>query len=325
MSGANPFVGYGTVASGGRFVGREAEIAALRRRLYEARSSAALIGLTRMGKSSLANEILKEAPDGTRTGWVSLAEVRSGAEALQDILAICPPETALSATFTTGSSDNGAAQIPIHDLYRRIRDALLRLGKSGGHLVVVLEEFDQIKHFPDAREFLSLLRELVYYPDRVPMAALTVARCPIDRIEVQAADVSTFAGVCDSIYLRPMDYEQIRAMAARAEELGADAPDVAWKYAAGNPFLSEVSFCRMLELGMTDIARVILPELTSYYRKLEDFMRREELWEPLVRLASGRGVEVDVEQGALVRRYGLIDDNGEVWSSEFSAYLLRSH
>ena len=33
----------------------------------------------------------------------------------------------------------------------------------------------------------------------------------------------------------------------------------------------------------------------------------------------------DVEQGALVRRYGLIDENGEVWSSEFSAYLLRSH
>jgi hypothetical protein len=30
---------------------------------------------------------------------------------------------------------------------------------------------------------------------------------------------------------------------------------------------------------------------------------------------------VDVEQGALVRRYGLIDENGEVWSPDFSAYL----
>jgi hypothetical protein len=323
MTSANPFVRYGTIASGERFVGREAERASLRRRLYEARSSAALIGLTRMGKSSLAREILEEAPGGTRTGWVSLAEVRSGAEALKDILAICPPETALSTTFTSGGSENGTPQIAIHDLYRRIRDALLRLGRSGGHLVVVLDEFDKIKHFQDAREFLNLLRELVYYPDRIPMAALAVARCPIDRIEVQAADVSTFAGVCDSIYLRPMDYEQVRAMAARAGGLASDAPDVAWKYAAGNPFLSEVAFCRMLELGMTDIERVIQPELTSYYKKLEDFMRREELWEPLVKLASGLGIEVDVEQGALVRRYGLIDENGEVWSSEFSAYLLR--
>jgi len=156
------------------------------------------------------------------------------------------------------------------------------------------------------------------------MAALAVARSPIDRIEVQAADVSTFAGVCDSMYLRPMDYEQIRVMAARTGELANDAPEVAWKYAAGNPFLSEMAFSRMLELGMTDIGRVIQPDLTSYYKKLEDFMRREELWEPLVKLASGREVEVDVEQGALVRRYGLIDENGEVWSSEFSAYLLRS-
>ena len=76
---------------------------------------------------------------------------------------------------------------------------------------------------------------------------------------------------------------------------------------------------------MTGIERVIQPELTSYYKKLEDFMRREGLWEPLIKLASGQGIDVDVEQGALVRRYGLIDENGEVWSSEFSAYLLRSH
>ena len=324
MTTPNPFVGYGTIASDERFIGRESERASLRRRLYEARSSAALIGLTRMGKSSLANEILKEAPAGTRTGWVSLAEVRSGAETLQDILAICPQETVLNTTFTTGGSENGTQEVAIHDLYRRIRDALLRLGRSEGHLVVALDEFVQITYVPDAREFLNLLRELVYYPDRIPMAALAVARSPIDRIEVQAADVSTFAGVCDSMYLRPMDYEQIRVMAARTGELANDAPEVAWKYAAGNPFLSEMAFSRMLERGMTDIGRVIQPDLTSYYKKLEDFMRREELWEPLVKLASGREVEVDVEQGALVRRYGLIDENGEVWSSEFSAYLLRS-
>jgi hypothetical protein len=277
-----------------------------------------------MGKSSLATEMLQEAPEGTRTGWVSMAGVRSGAEALQDILAICPQETALNTTFTAGGSENGTQEIAIHDIYRRIRDALLRLGRSGGHLVVVLDEFDKIKYFPDAREFLNLLRELVYYPDRIPMAALAVARSPIDRIEVQAADVSTFAGVCDSMYLRPMGYEQIRSMAARTAGLASDAPEVAWKYAAGNPFLSEMAFSRMLELGMTDIGRVIQPDLTSYYRKLEDFMRKEELWEPLVKLASGLEIEVDAEQGALVRRYGLIDENGEVWSSEFSAYL-RAH
>ncbi len=313
MTAANPFVGYGTIASDERFVGRDLERGALQRRLYEARSSAALIGLTRMGKSSLANQILREVPD--------------EGEVLRDVLALCPSEIALHATFTTAGSTStagdahGAREVPIHDLYRMIREALLRLGRSGGHLVVVLDEFDSIKLFPDARDFLNLLRELVYYPDRIPMATLAVARRPIDRIEVDAADVSSFAGVCDSIYLRPMDYEQVRAMAARSGELASDAPDVAWKYAAGHPFLSEVAFCRMLEHGMTDIGRIIQSDLSSYYKKLEDFMRKEELWEPLLKLASGRGVEVDVEQGALVRRYGLIDENGEVWSPDFSAYL----
>ncbi|MBO0807247.1 MAG: ATP-binding protein [Actinobacteria bacterium] len=322
MSTANPFVGYGTIAAGGRFVGRETETAALHRRLYEARSSAALIGLTRMGKSSLANKIISEPPDErTATGWINIATARSGAEVLADILAMCPSEQPLHATFTTAGGAEGAQEVPIHGLYRMIRDALLRLRRTDGHLLVVLDEFDSIRHFPDAREFLNLLRELVYFPDRIPMAALAVARRPIDRIEVEAADISSFAGVCDSLYLGPMEYEQIRAMAARCQELAPGAADTAWKYAAGHPFLSEVAFCRMVEHGTTDIGRVILPDLSSYYQKLAEFMRGEQLWEPLLALASGRAIDVDVADGALVRRYGLVDDNGEVWSPEFAAYL----
>jgi len=328
MMAANPFIGYGTLVSGERLIGRNQEGETLRRRLFEARSSAALIGVTRMGKSSLANQIRKQAPDeGTLTGWINIATARSGAEVLADILAMCPSEAPLHATFTTAGNAPAAGdahdtrEVAIHDLYRMIRTALMRLGRSGGHLVVILDEFDSVKNFPDARDFLNLLRELVYYPDQIPMAVLAVARRPIDRIEVEAADISTFAGVCDSIYLRPMDYEQVKAMAARSADLAGDAPDVAWKYAAGHPFLSEVAFCRMLEHGVTDIGRIIQSDLSSYYKKLEDFLRKEELWEPLLKLASGRGVEVDVEQGALVRRYGLIDENGEVWSPDFADYL----
>jgi len=328
MTVANPFVRYGTLVSDDRFIGRDLEGEALQRRLYEARSSAALIGLTRMGKSSLANQIRKQAPDeGTVTGWINIATARSGAEVLEDILAMCPADAPLHATFTTVGTapatvdSRDGRDLAIHDLYRMIRSALLRLGRSDGHLVVILDEFDSVKNFPDARDFLNLLRELVYYPDQIPMAVLAVARRPIDRIEVEAADISTFAGVCDSIYLRPMDYEQVKAMAARSADLAGDAPDVAWKYAAGHPFLSEVAFCRMLEHGVTDIGGIIQSDLSSYYKKLEDFLRKEELWEPLLKLASGRGVEVDVEQGSLVRRYGLIDENGEVWSPDFADYL----
>ena len=152
MSGANPFVGYGTVASGERFVGREAEMAALRRRLYEARSSAALIGLTRMGKSSLANKIISEPPDArTTAGWVNIATAQSGAEVFADILAMCPSPEALHVTFTTAGSPGGAQDVPIHGLYRLIRDALLRLRRTGGHLVVVLDEFDSSATSPTPR------------------------------------------------------------------------------------------------------------------------------------------------------------------------------
>jgi hypothetical protein len=123
------------------------------------------------------------------------------------------------------------------------------------------------------------------------------------------------------MYLRPMGYEQIGAMAARSSHLAGGAVDVAWKYAAGHPFLSEIAFRRMLEHRTTDIGRVIQPDLSSYYKRLEGFLRREELWGPLLKLASGREIEVHAEQASLIRSYGLIDETGEVWSPDFAAYL----
>jgi hypothetical protein len=311
------------MASGERFVGREEERRALWRRLFQARSSAALIGLAGMGKSSLANKVLADgAKNGTLTGRVSVSAVPSGAGVLAAILKLCQSTAALHTPFTSAGRASDTPAAAIHDLYKMIREALLRLNDDGGHLVVFLDEFDSVREFTDAKVFLNLLRELVYYPDQVPMAVLAVARRPIDRVEIEAADFSSFAGVCDTMYLRPMGYEQIGAMAARSPDLVGGAVDVAWKYAAGHPFLSEIAFRRMLEYGTTDIGRVIQPDLSFYYKRLERFMRREDLWEPLLKLASGRGIEVHVEQASLVRAYGLIDENGEVWSPDFAAYLL---
>ena len=322
MTDVNPFVGHGTLVSGERFVGRNDERRLLCRRLFQARSSAALIGLAGMGKSSLAGKVLAEgAADGTLTGRVTVSTARCGADVLAAILAMCQSAAAVHTPFTSAGRAAEAPAISIHDLYRMIREALLQLHDDGGHLVVFLDEFDSIRQFPDARDFLNLLRELVYYPDQVPIAILAVARRPIDRIEIAAAEVSSFAGVCDMMYLRPMGYEQIEAMAARSPDLPDGAVDVAWKYAAGHPFLSEVAFRRMLEYRTTDIGRVIRPDLSFYYKRLERFMRGEELWEPLLKLASGLGIKVHVEQASLVRCYGLIDENGEVWSPEFAAYL----
>ncbi len=322
MTDVNPFGGHGTLVSGERFVGRNEERHLLWRRLFQARSSAALIGLAGMGKSSLASKVLAEAAaEGTLTGRVTVSTARCGAGVLEAILAMCQPAAAVRTPFTSAGRAADTPAIPIHDLYRMIREALLQLHDVGGHLVVFLDEFDSIRQFPDARDFLNLLRELVYYPDQVPIAVLAVARRPIDHIEIAAANISSFAGVCDTIYLRPMGYEQIEAMAARSSDLPDGAVDVAWKYAAGHPFLSEVAFRRMLEYRTTDIGRVIQPDLSFYYKRLERFMRGEELWEPLLKLAYGLGVEVHVEQASLVRSYGLIDENGEVWSPEFAAYL----
>jgi AAA+ ATPase superfamily predicted ATPase len=63
----NPYVGYGKVVRGERLVGRVEIAEQLSQRLLHASGSMALIGVQRIGKSSLAKEIVNRvrAGDGT--------------------------------------------------------------------------------------------------------------------------------------------------------------------------------------------------------------------------------------------------------------------
>jgi len=310
----NPFSAYGTVAAGTRFVGREVACNSLMRRLYEARSSAALVGIARIGKSSLAQRVVELAPDDVwLTGSVNVAVADSGAGVLREMLSLLPPS---SPQVSTASS--------VHDAYRAMREALLRLRKSKRHLMVVLDEFDAVRNFRDARPFLNILRELVHDPSRLPMAVLAVARRPIDHIEVEAADISTFAGVCDVLYLGPMNCDEIALMSARCPTLPNDSTDFVWRYTGGHPFLSELIFSRIFGQGHSDVEYQVQSDLTSYYSKLRRFLEREQLWHSLLQLALGPVLDVTVDKSMLIKGYGLVNQEGDAWSGDFAAYLRFS-
>lgn len=326
MTSPNPFAAHGTIASGARFVGRAEELGWLRRRLYEGRSSAALVGLAHIGKSSVASRVIDDPPDGdTITDWITVTGFQSGADLLRRVLASCtsvaPAAPGAATSFLSTGSQNDAAPPTIYELHNKIKEGLLRLRKSGRYLVIALDEFDSIRNFADARELLILLRELVYHPEHMPMAVLTVARRPLELIEVEVANISTFAGVCESNYLGPMTYGEVGGMAGRSAELPADAPDIAWMHTGGQPYLTEIIFSRILEHGIANIERFIESDIAKYYAKIEAFMRKEKLWEPLLALALGPAGGPNADQTALIRRYGLVDADGRVLSADFAMFL----
>jgi len=310
----NPFSAYGTIASSNRFVGRESECSYLRERLYEAGSSAALVGLSRMGKSSIAARVLDLAPDQSWiTGRVNVATATSGQEVLREI-----------HTSFLAAGDAGPEPADVYAAYRQLRAALLQARGQGRRVMIVLDEFDAVRHYPDARAFLNLLRELVYDPSRLPMAVLAVARRSIDHIEVEAADISTFAGVCDSLYLGPMGRPEIDSMAARSADLPAGSSQAAWDHSGGQPFLSELIFSRIFGQRTVDIEDYIRADLTSYFVKVREFLEKERLWFALVQLTLGPVLDVQLEQRALIDRYGLSGQNGYALSEDFTAYLRFS-
>src|SRR4051794_40764346 len=77
--GSDPFSGFGTIATGRRFVGRVDERNRLRERVASGGGSAALVGVARMGKSSLAAEVTRElGGDGRNVLWFDLSTYENG-------------------------------------------------------------------------------------------------------------------------------------------------------------------------------------------------------------------------------------------------------
>jgi AAA+ ATPase superfamily predicted ATPase len=88
----NPFSDYGLTIHGSRFIGRKAEIQAIRNRVFGKRyGNLAIIGLPRIGKSSLAQQAIveyqKDHPqENILPVWVSMGDFKNSDHFFESML-----------------------------------------------------------------------------------------------------------------------------------------------------------------------------------------------------------------------------------------------
>src|SRR5438874_1287498 len=81
----NPFANYGSTRVGAALVGRESEVEELVSNLSEQPCNAAIIGMPRIGKSSLLKEVqarIAQAKPEIVTVWIDVGTLRQDAAAL---------------------------------------------------------------------------------------------------------------------------------------------------------------------------------------------------------------------------------------------------
>jgi AAA domain len=292
----NPYLGYGTVAIGQRFVGRAQLLERLLDRVVGGAGSTAIVGLARIGKSSLAAELLRRITDAEHGSHQSLvldlSTFESGAAALAD-------------WYQRLGQSEGTLSASIHQNFRLLRRYLETNVRTPGQIVVI-DELDAVRQFQDGSDFLRLLRELLYDPSRTGIVAILCSRRPIAILEQQVRNISTLAGVVEHLRIGPFDEEEFGALCSRGpSQVGADWREAVWEVSGGHPFLAEMGLCASLRSAGSVELDEFHDQALRYFQQLECFLQDEGLLLELIQAVVGPRVSSNRAAFADLQRYGL--------------------
>jgi hypothetical protein len=330
----NPFLGYGVVVQGSRLVGRDGELAYLKDRLSCPGSSLSIIGEPRIGKSSLvAQAVSKFRLDNSSVPvvWLDVSTLPDSVELFQailgDILDGCELEPQDRRELEIVQATAVATS---YEAYRQCRRGLMRLNRLGVRSILVLDEFDDVRRFPDASTTVQRLRDLIYKPHETGLSAVFISRRSLRAIEQQVADVSTLDNVCEQASVRPLDDVGLTALFARCGgewELSVALRDIVRYHTGGHPYLTEMILChawgtKSVEDGVAGSIAAIF----EYYEHLRRLLTEDALFDQLLQLVVGPRWSLKTGAPEQIMRYGLVKTNAEGyrgWSDHFQSYLEK--
>lgn len=231
----NIFAGYGKIVTGDLYIHRKALETELCNRTinYETYGSVSVVGMQRMGKSSLVyNTIVNKSEEYYDKGIV--------------IVNCSMNSFATPESFFKGIVDAVYETLEEHDdldakierRYNKVVEASLEEGcvkniqsffklilKSGKRVLCIIDEFDHSrKLFSDFAEGFNILRELAYQPE-TNVTFIFVSRRMVTELE-SSADISTLANILGKpIYVKGYNEEELEEYYSRNELYGVSITD----------------------------------------------------------------------------------------------------
>lgn len=330
MSSENPYIGRGAPVSGLRLVGREESLKRLVSRINN-HAHCSIVGLPRIGKTSLAREAVRLSKHSKLSiPYITLDALRNPTQAFHRIIY----ETHEDDVSEWVSYDDSVSHDSAYEEFVRVFRYRRRSGRSS---VVIVDEFDSIarKEFEDAQLFISRLREVANDRDRYGLTFIFVSRRSLDMIQ-GVVDCSTLAGLCEVVYLKPLNYAGLVQLRSRSTKASCESTDkLLWEFTGGHPYLAEVVMCEAeedscLELTVKALDRaqeLQAHEFTNQYQQLESLLSLDNLFDSLCELTLGpRWRDIPPHSSAILYAYGIISRDNEdqqcnTFSSNFRAFL----
>lgn len=226
----NIFAGYGKIVTGDLYIHRTSVEEELCNRTlnYDTYGSVSIVGMQRMGKSSLVyNTLTSRADDYYDKGVIIVSCSMNG---------YADPEAFFKgiadAVYET-LEDHDDVDVRVERRYGKVKESTLKDGavknlesffkllfKSGKRVLCVIDEFDHSrKLFKDFPEGFNILRELSYQPE-TNVTFVFVSRRMVAELE-SAADISTLANILGKpIYIKGYSQKELEDYYARNAAYG---------------------------------------------------------------------------------------------------------
>ena len=231
MERSNPYADFGGTVTGKRFLGREVELRAIANRIFGAGGfgSIAVIGLPRIGKTSLVSEAIRRAQ--ADRVWQRVVVVRSNVGTADSVdglfrfliedLADRLPENELrdnlvSKTITDALASSAIGFGEVRAVFRAVRRADIRA-------VCVLDEFDAGRRvFENTPQCFHWFRELCSNPEFKAAVVIVAKRRLQDVARLAGHESDYWANVLMTLPLRPLSERDIQQFFSRLQKEGVE-------------------------------------------------------------------------------------------------------
>lgn len=250
MERSNPYADFGGTVTGARFIGREVELRTVANRVFGAGGfgSIAVVGLPRIGKTSLVSEAIRRAEAGSAFRSTVVVRLNVGAvdsvESLFKSLVEDLAESVRRRELGNDLIDQRVARIleaPEVD-FGMVRGVFRALRRAGIRPVCVLDEFDAGRRvFEDTPRCFHWLRELCSNPDFKAAVLLLAKRRLQDVARLAGHESDYWANVMMTLPLKPLSDVDVASFFSRLNEEGVFLGDAeraeVLSLCGGHPYL----------------------------------------------------------------------------------------
>ena len=338
----NPFADYGKIVRGERFIGRKEITSVIESRIIRpnAPGNLAIIGVHRIGKSSIAYKTIIEQKDkligkGILPIWIGLSSYDQSLDFFHSLVDECISEMEELDWLTEKIQRSATRALEANATWDRIKRFFKAIHNAGYGTLFILDEFDQARFLFKGETAFQRLRELADYPDYRLSLVLT-SRRNIGDIERLAGSTSPFHNIFQVQRLTMFSDEDLEIYFSQFLAIGISMSDDSRErvlfYCGAHPYLLEMLGCEIVEMlrqnreiDVDKAADTISQSIFEHYDDMIRLLREEGTLDKLIQILFGPVIDVKQADVTELQNYGLIKltEHGTylVYSEHFHDYL----